>query len=745
MAELEIWGGIECSINRVAANWYDQLDLGGHAQRMEDLDLIAALGIRTLRYPVLWERTAAGSPIERDWSWADKRLRRLRALSIAPIVGLVHHGSGPHYTGLLEENFAPELARFAADVAARYPWVNRYTPVNEPLTTARFSALYGHWYPHHRNDRSFARALLNQCRATALSMRAIRSVNPQAELVQTEDLGTTYSTSHMNYQQRFDNGRRWLTWDLLCGRVDLGHPLRPFLEDAGIPTEELDWFVANPCPPQIIGINHYVTSDRYLDERLSLYPSHTHGRNAREPYADADAVRVLPHPYRGWDVIRTAWERYHLPIALTEVHIGCTREEQLRWFHEALAAACDARSVGCAVRAVTAWSLFGAYNWDALLTRTDGSYESGAFDVRTSRPRPTAIAKALRDANASGRVLDDHFALPGWWQRPEKVLYRTAHEGDSLNGVSPRRTSRKSRRLLICGARGSLGCALLDACEERNLAFRVVSRADLDIADPVAVNTVCDRITPWAIINAAGFARVDEAERRPTECWRDNMHGPKALAACAHLRGISFLTFSSDLVFDGQSAVPYLERSSPNPLNVYGRSKYASEAATLIYPTTLCIRTAAFFGAWERGDFLTEGLRQLSRGRKVIALDDVTVSPTYLPDLAHASLDLLIDSCTGLVHLANRGAITWANFLERAAQATGIKTRSLERHTLAELNLPAERPLYSALGSERVSLMPTLDDAITRFSIIARNVQPWRTTRRIRRRIAPADEGDVTV
>jgi dTDP-4-dehydrorhamnose reductase len=223
------------------------------------------------------------------------------------------------------------------------------------------------------------------------------------------------------------------------------------------------------------------------------------------------------------------------------------------------------------------------------------------------------------------------------------------------------------------------------------------------------------------------------------------MHGPKALAASAHMRGVPFLTFSSDLVFDGQSAVPYVESSSPHPLNVYGRSKFASEAATLIYPTTLCIRTAVFFGAWERGDFLTEGLRQLSRGRKVIALDDVTVSPTYLPDLAHASLDLLIDGCTGLVHLANRGAITWANFLERAAHATGIKTRKLERHTLVELNLPAERPLYSALGSERVSLMPTLDDAIARFSIIARNVLHWRTTRRIRRGIASADEGDVTV
>ena len=354
MDKIAIWGGVECSLVRVANEWRDQIELSGHARRLDDLNLIADTGIRTLRYPILWEKTAPDAPTVRDWSWADQRLRRLRSLALTPIVGLVHHGSGPRYTGLLEGNFAPELARFASDVAARYPWVNQYTPINEPLTTARFSALYGHWYPHHRDDRSFARALYNQCRAIALSMTAIRSVNPSAELVQTEDLGTTYSTPHMGYQQRFDNERRWLTWDILCGRVDERHCLRAFLEKSGITADELDWFVENPCPPQIIGINHYVTSDRFLDERFSLYPQHAIGHNARERYADVDAIRVIPQAYRGWNIIKAASARYQLPVALTEVHIGCTREEQLRWFQESLVAATQARNDGCDVRAVTA-------------------------------------------------------------------------------------------------------------------------------------------------------------------------------------------------------------------------------------------------------------------------------------------------------------------------------------------------------------------------------------------------------
>ena len=720
MDEMAIWGGVECSLVRVANEWRDQIELSGHARRLDDLNLIADTGIRTLRYPILWEKTAPDAPTVRDWSWADQRLRRLRSLALTPIVGLVHHGSGPRYTGLLEGNFAPELARFASDVAARYPWVNQYTPINEPLTTARFSALYGHWYPHHRDDRSFARALYNQCRAIALSMTAIRSVNPSAELVQTEDLGTTYSTPHMGYQQRFDNERRWLTWDILCGRVDERHCLRAFLEKSGITADELDWFVENPCPPQIIGINHYVTSDRFLDERFSLYPQHAIGHNARERYADVDAIRVIPQAYRGWNIIKAASARYQLPVALTEVHIGCTREEQLRWFQESLAAATQARNDGCDVRAVTAWSLFGAYNWDTLLTRNDGHYESGAFDVRAPRPRPTAVAKLIRDLTIWGENPHSQFGSPGWWQRPEKVLYRASQERFSSSDPAPARS--ELQPLLICGAKGALGHALIDACKKRNLRVLALSRSDLDIADLSAVEAACAEINPWAIVNGAGYVRVDEAERQRTQCMRDNVHGARVLAVAAHSRHVGFLTFSSDLVFDGRSTVPYVESSPTAPLNVYGESKQAAEIATLDYSTTLCVRSAAFFGAWERGDFLMEALSALAERRQFIALDDVIVSPTYLPDLADASLDLLIDGCTGLIHLTNRGAMTWANFAAGAAKAMGLGTETLQRRRLSDFNLPATRPRYSALASERAWLMPTLEDAMARYANAAQNL-----------------------
>ncbi len=222
---LELWAGVESTVNRVGDHYFDQSVRNGHDARPGDLDLFAGLGIRALRYPILWERTAPDGLERADWRWADERLGRLRHLGVRPIVGLVHHGSGPRDTDLLDPAFPERLAAFAAAVARRYPWVEDWTPVNEPLTTARFAALYGHWYPHHRDDLSFASALLTQCRAVVLAMRAIRKTNPAARLIQTDDLGKTYSTPSLAYQADFENERRWVTFDLLAGRLTPDRPM----------------------------------------------------------------------------------------------------------------------------------------------------------------------------------------------------------------------------------------------------------------------------------------------------------------------------------------------------------------------------------------------------------------------------------------------------------------------------------------------------------------------------------------
>src|SRR5207237_461563 len=132
-----------------------------------------------------------------------------------------------------------------------------------------------------------------------LSMRAIRQVNPRAKLIQTDDLGKTYSTPELAELADFYNERRWLSWDLLCGKVDAEHPLWSYLTGAGISAAELLWFQENKCPPDVIGINYYVTSERWLDQRLERYPSRYHHAYRDLVYADIEAPRVLANPTPG--------------------------------------------------------------------------------------------------------------------------------------------------------------------------------------------------------------------------------------------------------------------------------------------------------------------------------------------------------------------------------------------------------------------------------------------------------------
>lgn len=421
---LSIWGGVECTVNRVGDRFHDQLERTGHAARADDLDRIADLGIRTLRYPVLWERIER-APGRYDFDWTDERMARLYAHGIEPIVGLVHHGSGPAWTHLHADEFVTGLARFAAVVAARYPWVTSFTPINEPLTTARFSGLYGHWYPHHRSDRGFARALSVELEATRAAMAAIRRVTPKARLVQTEDFGTVRGTPRIAYQAEFENHRRFLSLDWLAGKVGAHHPLFAWLiERAGVPRDVLASWVDDPCLPDVVGLNYYLTSDRFLDERVDLYPPHRHGHNGRHAYADVETVRVTDETITGHRLaLETAYRRYHRPVALTEVHLGCTVDEQIRWLVEAWHGAKAARATGTPVEAITAWSLFGSCDWDSLVTEARGHYEPGAFDVRDGVAHPTALAEVIRELATTGTTTHVATREPGWWRRPERWLH----------------------------------------------------------------------------------------------------------------------------------------------------------------------------------------------------------------------------------------------------------------------------------------------------------------------------------
>lgn len=228
---LELWVGAECTINRLGKRWYDQSTKTGFATRAGDLERLASIGAKRVRLPALWERAAAAGGDTLDWRWPDFAFARLCELGMSPIVGLLHHGSGPATTSLVDPRFPARLANYARRVAERYPEQRFGTSVNEPVTTARFSGLYALWYPHRSSDRDFVRMLLHQIRGSVAAMREIRRVSPAAELIQTDDVGHTGCTPALADQSELDNERRWLGFDLLCVRVDRHHPLWQYLID----------------------------------------------------------------------------------------------------------------------------------------------------------------------------------------------------------------------------------------------------------------------------------------------------------------------------------------------------------------------------------------------------------------------------------------------------------------------------------------------------------------------------------
>ena len=682
----QLWGGLECSIVRLGDDFRNQFEETGHLQSPADLDMVARLGIRALRYPVLWESVAPETPDRCDWRFADERLPRIRALGMRPIAGLLHHGSGPRYTSLTAADFPQLLARHAAKVAQRYPWIDMYTPVNEPLTTARFSGLYGHWYPHGRDMRCFLRCLVNECLGTLLSMRAIRAVNPAALLVQTEDLGKVFSTPALRGQADYENERRWLSLDLLCGRVDGTHPWHATLLAHGIGEDELALLGSGEARPDIIGINYYATSERFLDEALERYPACFHGGNGRQRYADVEALRIdLPDDATGAAPrLREAWARYGIPLAITEVHHGSTREEQLRWLAELWRDACALKQEGVDMRAVTAWSLLGALDWNSLLTERRGFYETGAFDIRGPQLRLTAIGKALRQVSETGDMTHPVLEQKGWWRREGRHYHPPAGGAPVL--------LKRPRGILIAGASGRLGRELTRACALRGLEVVCPDRNELDIGDLHQVEAALARHRPWAVINAA--ATTDAAGRDGAQAlFATNSIGAENLGRASARRSLPFMTFSSDRVFDGSLERPYVEGDETCPTCLLGLSKADAERrVTRANPDALIIRMSRLFGVEDEPQHMLENwARRIGSG--------VFFTATYLPDIVRVALDLLIDDETGTWHLASQGAIS----LDEMARIFAAPR---------DLAAPA-RPLVM-LGSERALLMPSLTDALLR-------------------------------
>jgi dTDP-4-dehydrorhamnose reductase len=437
-----VWAGPECAFLTVGRWACDQLALTGHDRRPGDIDRLAGLGVTAVRYPVLWGR-GGGRRDATDWAWAEDRMARLDAAGVTTIAGLLHHGSGPPDADPLDPAWPDRFGAYAGEVARRFPAIGAFLPLNEPVTTARFGALYGWWPPYARDPDVFASLLLALCRGIAAAARAIRAVRSDAPIIVNEDVGRTFASPRLRSVARRHDERRWLAFDLLAGRVDRSHPAWRMLGRSRVARRALDELRLDPVNPDLLGIDHYVTSDRYLDEDLGRFPDWTHAVEGRLRYADVEVARVGGHEVGGFEAaIADAWERYRRPLALTEVQLAGEPADQVCWWLEAWTAASDAVARGIPVRGVTAWSAFGAYDWASILRDPHGAYEPGCYDASAAgEPVPTLLAGAVRATAASAAGSRG----TGWWRREDRVLYRPA----------PPRVSRSSGR--GAGSRSSSG------------------------------------------------------------------------------------------------------------------------------------------------------------------------------------------------------------------------------------------------------------------------------------------------
>ena len=258
-------------------------------------------------------------------------------------------------------------------------------------------------------------------------------------------------------------------------------------------------------------------------------------------------------------------------------------------------------------------------------------------------------------------------------------------------------------KVLVAGASGQLGQALVHQLGER-LGWSG-GRDALDVADAGAVSARLAAERPDVVVNASAYNKVDAAQDDPESAFRVNAVGPLILArACAEV-GARFVHVSTDYVFDGTKATPYLEDDPPRPRSVYGLSKRAGELnVSSLGGPFLIVRTSGVLGAGgsraKGGSFVERILQKARRGESLRVVNDQVFAPTYAPDLAAALVALVEAGTQGLVHVTNAGSCTWHE-LARAALREARLSIEVEPISSAALGLQAPRPAYSVLSTER--------------------------------------------
>ena len=277
-------------------------------------------------------------------------------------------------------------------------------------------------------------------------------------------------------------------------------------------------------------------------------------------------------------------------------------------------------------------------------------------------------------------------------------------------------------RVVVTGARGLLGAAIT---HEFSRGHDVIDfdRSHLDVTDDKAVaSTIGDR-APDLIVNCAAYNDVDGAQDDPGIALRTNAIAVLALSRAAASAGATFVHFSSDFVFDGETDRPYTEDDRPNPASVYAASKLLGDWLALESQRAYVLRVESLFGPTAAGrgrrgslGTIVDGIR---RGDEVRLFTDRVVSPSYTPDVARAARSLVESRAPfGLYHCVNSGHARWTEIGAQAAALLGMPLRMCAV-TLETAGLRAKRPRYCALSNAKLAsagiAMRSWQDALEDF------------------------------
>lgn len=256
-------------------------------------------------------------------------------------------------------------------------------------------------------------------------------------------------------------------------------------------------------------------------------------------------------------------------------------------------------------------------------------------------------------------------------------------------------------RLLVTGSDGLVGTNILPTLSSQ---FEVVPFVETqwDILDSSQGASVLADVKPDWLINLAAMTDVDGCEDRPDVAFRVNGEGPGVLASLCAARGIRFLHFSTDYVFDGKGTTPYTEEQPANPLSVYGKSKRQGEERTLAEdPSAVIVRTEWIYG--DGGEsFITKVVRAARANGSAQVVDDQSGAPTYAKDLAAPIAELINRQRQGIYHVTNAGSTTWYGFARHIFSVLGIDVPCTPL-TSEQLKRKAPRPAYSVLDCTKMT------------------------------------------